>query len=99
MKGAGPFIALFVIIALIIEFIWWILGAIALVVLFYIVRAAVRFERVAREAHKRHCAEIAARADQQHIWVLRGDDRGIYGEYPVSEIVKAPLPQPRKERQ
>jgi hypothetical protein len=40
MKGAGPFIALFVIIALIIEFIWWILGAIALVVLFYIVRAA-----------------------------------------------------------
>jgi hypothetical protein len=24
---------------------------------------------------------IIARADQQHAWVLAGDDRGIYGDY------------------
>jgi hypothetical protein len=26
-------------------------------------------------------AALVARADQQHAWVLAGDDRGIYGEY------------------
>lgn len=25
---------------------------------------------------------IAARADQQHAWVLAGDPRGMYGDYP-----------------
>jgi cytoskeletal protein RodZ len=24
---------------------------------------------------------LVARADQQHAWVLAGDDRGIYGDY------------------
>ncbi|MGO9509812.1 MAG: hypothetical protein ACLPXZ_21620 [Mycobacterium sp.] len=26
-------------------------------------------------------AALIARADQQHAWVLGGDDRGVYGEY------------------
>ena len=26
-------------------------------------------------------AAVAARADQQHAWVLAGDDRGTYNEY------------------
>jgi hypothetical protein len=26
-------------------------------------------------------AALVARADQQHAWVLAGDDHGIYGEY------------------
>ena len=36
-------------------------------------------------AHRQRVAEhaaIAARADQQHAWVLAGDDRGVYGVYP-----------------
>ena len=28
---------------------------------------------------------IVARADQQHAWVLAGDERGIYGAYPPAE--------------
>jgi hypothetical protein len=27
-------------------------------------------------------AGIAARADQQHAWVMAGDPRGAYGDYP-----------------
>ena len=66
-------------IGLIVKFIWWILGAAALVGLFFLVRAVVREDRKRREAYARYCAAIAARADQQHQWVMQGDDRGIYG--------------------
>jgi hypothetical protein len=31
-------------------------------------------------------AALVARADQQHAWVLAGDDRGISGEYPPKQI-------------
>ena len=27
-------------------------------------------------------AAMAARADQQHAWVMAGDDRGVYGAFP-----------------
>ncbi len=27
-------------------------------------------------------ATIAARADQQHVWVMIGDDHGVYGAFP-----------------
>jgi hypothetical protein len=32
-------------------------------------------------AERRRQAEVCARMDQQHAWVLAGDDRGIYGNY------------------
>ncbi len=35
----------------------------------------------ADERKRRQHAELVARADQQHAWVLAGDDRGVYGEY------------------
>lgn len=76
-SGAG--IALLVLIALIIKFIWWILGALALAALFFVGRAIVREVRRRRAAYARYCAQLAARAEQQHNWVLHGDDRGIYG--------------------
>jgi len=33
---------------------------------------------------RRRCehAALVARADQQHAWVLAGDNRGVYGQYP-----------------
>jgi hypothetical protein len=30
-------------------------------------------------------AEIAARADQQHQWVMEADERRVYGDYPPHE--------------
>jgi EamA domain-containing membrane protein RarD len=50
-----------------------VLGAVLLWLAFY----------AARRVDKRHEAQAAfvARADQQHAWVLAGDDRGIYGDY------------------
>jgi hypothetical protein len=34
------------------------------------------------ERKHRQRAALVARADQQHAWILAGDDRGLYGEYP-----------------
>lgn len=76
--GLGVFGLLFL-IWIIIKFFWWILGAAALVGLFFLVRAIVRESRKRADAYARRCAAIAARADEQHNWVLQGDDRGIYG--------------------
>jgi predicted RNA-binding protein with PUA-like domain len=50
-----------------------------LVGLFFLARAVVRENRKRRDTYVRFCAQIAARADQQHNWVMQGDDRGVYG--------------------
>lgn len=84
-------IAFMIIVALIIHFIWWILGFAAVVALYYISRAVVRAQRAATEARAQYSAEIAARAEEQHRWVLEGDDRGVYGQYPVPRIINEPL--------
>ena len=88
MRTLAPLIMIVLLVGFIIKFIWWILGAAALVGLFYLVRAIVRADRAAREARARLHAEVVARADQQHRWVLDGDDRGIYGPYPVPAVIK-----------
>ena len=77
--SSGALFGLLLLIAVIVKFIWWILGAAALIGLFFLVRAVVREDRKRRDAYARYCAAIAARADQQHQWVMQGDDRGIYG--------------------
>jgi hypothetical protein len=77
--GLGALIGVLFIVGLIIKFIWWILGALALVAAYYVIRAVMRQSNAAAAARNRRMAELAARADQQHNWVMQGDDRGIYG--------------------
>ncbi|MBE1548115.1 hypothetical protein GGC64_002123 [Mycobacterium sp. OAS707] len=80
--GGGGFagaIGVLFIVGLIIKFIWWIIGAAVLVGLFYVIRAIVRADARRRAILARQMNELAARADQQHNWVLQGDDRGVYG--------------------
>ena len=77
--GGAVLFVLIVLIWFIIKFIWWIVGALALTAGFYLVRAILRADQARRAAFAAYCAEIAARADEQHEWVLRGDDRGTYG--------------------
>jgi hypothetical protein len=67
------------IIWVIIKLIWWIVGAAALVGLLFLGRAIVRWHAKRDAEYARYREGLAARADQQHNWVLRGDDRGIYG--------------------
>ena len=77
--GFAGAIGVLFIVGLIIKFIWWIIGAAALVGLFFLIRAIVRADARARAALAQRMSELAARADQQHNWVMQGDDRGVYG--------------------
>ncbi len=88
MRTLASLFGFLMLIALIIKLIWWILGAIALFVLFCIVRVQLRAADARRAADAQRAAELAARAEQQHRWVLRGDERGTYGEYPVDDLFR-----------
>ncbi len=77
--GFAAFLGLALIIWIIVKLIWWIVGAAVLVGFFFLVRAIVREGRRRADLKAAHRAAVVARADQQHNWVLRGDDRGIYG--------------------
>jgi hypothetical protein len=77
--GFAGVIGVLFIVGLIIKFIWWILGAAALVGLFFLVRAMARAHARQHAALAQRMKELAARADQQHKWVMQGDDRGVYG--------------------
>jgi hypothetical protein len=37
-------------------------------------------------AQSRRSAEIRARADEQHRWMMGGDDRGVFGQYPPAAL-------------
>ena len=77
--GSGGGFAILVVIALVIKFFWWIVAVAAMVGAFYLGRALLRAHRARRAAFDAYCAQVVARADQQHNWVLQGDDRGTYG--------------------
>jgi hypothetical protein len=77
--GFGALIVALIVIGIIVKFFWWILGALALVGLSFAVAAIIKKHHQRRDALARYHAAIAARADQQHSWVMLGDDRGIYG--------------------
>lgn len=67
------------IVWVIVKLFWWIVGVSALIGLFFVLRAIARENRKRADLQAAHRAAVAARADQQHTWVLQGDDRGIYG--------------------
>jgi hypothetical protein len=59
---------------------WWIIALVILGVL------AIKFGpglyrgyQASLAAERRRLDAIAARADQQHRWVMQGDERGVYG--------------------
>jgi hypothetical protein len=69
-------------------------GAIVLLARWLLIGAAIggvlwllaRGVRAIVEADRRRGAELdalLARADQQHQWVMAGDDRGVYGRIPA----------------
>jgi hypothetical protein len=77
--NAGAGFAVLIVIGLIIHFIWWILGALALVAAYYLSREVVRAVKRRRAERDAHYRAVCARADQQHAWALQGDDRGVFG--------------------
>jgi hypothetical protein len=57
----------------------WLAGAAAVVGVVWLAIRIHRASLAAEDTERRRRAAIAARADQQHQWVLGGDPRGTYG--------------------
>ena len=87
-------LGLLFLMALVFKFWPWILGAAVLWLLIKfglpVGQRAIREMREETQAEHervaRRNAELAARADLQHAWVLEGDPRGIYGRYPPTRF-------------
>lgn len=80
--SGGGFAVVFVlllIVGVVIQYFWWIVGAGALVGLFFVGRAAARGVQERRELAAEREYELKRRADRQHRWMLAGDPRAIYG--------------------
>jgi len=83
MKSVGPGIfAGFVLWGLIVTFRWWVAVVLGALVLFVVLLRLAFYAARRVDADYAERAALIARADEQHAWVLKGDDRGIYGDYP-----------------
>jgi hypothetical protein len=81
--GGSGFVAvvvLLLVVGLIIKYIWWIVGAGALVGLIFVGRAVAREVEKRRELAEQREFQLKRRADRQHRWMLTGDPRAVYGQ-------------------
>jgi hypothetical protein len=84
--GLGAAFLLLIFVGAIVKFWAWIAAVLgALMVFGLLVWLTFYVERRVDERYAERAA-LVARADQQHAWVLAGDDRGIYGDYAPTQI-------------
>ena len=84
--GLGALFTVLIAVGAIVKFALWIAIAFGGLVLFGLLLWAAFYAARRVDARENACVAIAARADQQHAWVLAGDDRGVYGQYPPDQI-------------
>jgi hypothetical protein len=66
---------------------WWLLLLLLVVAAagFGLWGVATRQDTELERQHRQQRA-LVARANEQHAWVLAGDDRGMFGEYPPAAL-------------
>jgi hypothetical protein len=74
------FVALLVAVGLVVKFWWLLVGVVGMIVAAHWTRLAVDRHFARAAAERRRVAELVARADRQHNWVMQGDPRDTYGE-------------------
>jgi hypothetical protein len=80
------FLAPLIGVALVVKYWWLIVGIVAVTYAGYRVVRAVDRHAEPVEAERRRLAGLVARADQQHAWVMQGDERGVYGEFSPAPV-------------
>jgi ABC-type Fe3+-siderophore transport system permease subunit len=84
--GLGAAFLLLIFVGAIAKFSAWIVAVLGGVLVFGLLLWLTFYvERRVDERYEKRTA-LVARADQQHAWILAGDDRGVYGEYPPMQI-------------
>jgi hypothetical protein len=82
MKPFAQLFAVLFAVGFVLAYWWIIMLGVAVVLAVKLAPIAYHRYQAAVAAEQTRLAAIAARADQQHAWVLAGDDRGVYGAYP-----------------
>jgi hypothetical protein len=82
----GQLFSLLLLVGFIGAYFKWIAAALAVYLAWRWGRVAWARHSAALDAWEREQRALAARADQQHNQVMRGDERGIYGVYPPSKV-------------
>lgn len=84
--GLGAAFVLLIAIGAIAKFWAWIAIAFGAAVMFGLLLWAAFYAARRVDAREHARSAIVARADRQHVWVLAGDDRGVYGEHMPEQI-------------
>jgi hypothetical protein len=82
----GALICVLLLVGFAVTYWWLILAALVVVVAACLGWWSCKQSDAELERMRREHAALIARADQQHAWVLAGDDRGIYGNYAPKQI-------------
>jgi lysylphosphatidylglycerol synthetase-like protein (DUF2156 family) len=82
MRTLAQFIGVLLLVGFIGAYFWWIAAIAAVAALVWMAQRAFREISAEEHAEARRLAAVVRRADQQHAWVMAGDDRGVYGAYP-----------------
>ena len=82
----GGLFRLLLLVGFVVKFWWLILLALVAVAAGLWLWCVVTRQDEAREQELREQAGLAARGDEQHAWILAGDDRGVHGDYPPMQI-------------
>jgi type II secretory pathway pseudopilin PulG len=86
MRLLAQLFGVLLVVGFVLHYIWWIVAALAVSGLVWMVAKAFREIEAQQMAEARRRAALIRRADQQHRWVLAGDESGIYGAYPPAAI-------------
>jgi hypothetical protein len=78
-NAAWQFVGVLLLLGFVGAYFWWIVAALAVAGLAWLIAKAVQDMDARHLAELGRRAALIKRADQQHAWVLAGDDRGVYG--------------------
>jgi hypothetical protein len=82
----GGLFRILLVVGFVVKFWWLILAVLGAAPLFAgLLRLGFSAADRVDDEHQEQAARVA-RADRRHAWVLAGDDRGIYGDYPSKQI-------------
>jgi nitrate/nitrite transporter NarK len=84
VRTVGQFVGVLLLVGFVGAYFWWVVAILAVVALAWMTLRAFREIEAMEVAEARRQAAIVKRADQQHAWVLAGDERGIYGRHDPS---------------
>jgi ABC-type Fe3+-siderophore transport system permease subunit len=84
--GLGAAFVLLIFVGAVVKFWAWIAAVLGAVMVFGLLLWLIFYLERRTDARENARLAIVARADQQHAWVLAGDDRGMYGRYPPAAM-------------